>query len=159
MGQEGRGEVAGRLHAVGAGARGGWGQSPWDCPPKPLAVRIGGVDDSVAVVVEAVGAARALLLLVGGNAAATGDLDITDDLTINGEGITNTFIDGADLDRVFHVLPGNIVEISGLTIQNGDIIGSSGGGIENTGTLTLLNVDISNNKSISSFEVQIENSS
>ncbi len=53
----------------------------------------------------------------GEDAAATGDLDITRNLTINGKG-ASTIIDGNNLDRVFDVLAGK-VSISKLTIQGG----------------------------------------
>lgn len=73
----------------------------------------------------------------GENAAATGDLDITDDLTIIGEGLAITIIqactvdqktapcpagEGINDDRVFHIDPiptGIIVNLSDMTIQNG----------------------------------------
>ena len=79
------------------------------------------------------------LSIAGANedANATGDLDISADLTINGAGDAVTIIDGADLDRVFHIL-GGTVEIFGLTIQNGTSPDASdGGGIFNVGVLTL----------------------
>jgi len=89
----------------------------------------------------------------GEDAAGTGDLDITDDLTINGAGADTTFIDGADLDRVFHVLSGSTVEISSVTIRNGTLslepsrIANAewGGGIRNDGSLTLTTSTISGN--------------
>ncbi len=88
----------------------------------------------------------------GENAATTGDLDITDDLTIIGEGPAITIIqactvdqmtapcpagEGIADDRVVHVDPvpaGIIVNISDVTIQNGGPDGfafhsSSGAGI------------------------------
>jgi CSLREA domain-containing protein len=42
----------------------------------------------------------------GEDAAETGDLDISDDLTINGAGADTTIIDGGGLDRVFQVFSG-----------------------------------------------------
>ena len=39
----------------------------------------------------------------GEDAAFTGDLDITDDLTITGAGWATTIIDGGGIDRVMHV--------------------------------------------------------
>ena len=74
----------------------------------------------------------------GENAAATGDLDITDDLTITGAGAATTIIDGGALDRVLHILGGNTVELSGVTVRNGNP-GSNrdGGGILNSGGSTL----------------------
>ena len=53
-----------------------------------------------------------------------------------------TIIDGSALDRVLHILASNTVEITGLTIHNGNASGVTfplghGGGIFNSGTLTL----------------------
>jgi hypothetical protein len=88
---------------------------------------------------------------VGENAAAMGDLDITDDLTLIGEGAANTIIqactvdqktapcpagEGINDDRVLHVDPasrGIIVNISDVTVQNGGpdqvpfVLGNGGG--------------------------------
>ena len=80
------------------------------------------------------------------DASFTGDLDITDDLTIIGQGPAATIISEniAD-DRVLHTISATVV-ISGVTIQNGGTEGVSGGGIYNeNGQLTLQNVHISNN--------------
>lgn len=74
------------------------------------------------------------------DAAATGDLDITDELTITGAGSDSTIIDGKSNDRVFHVMSGVKVTISGVTIQHGVVHGGIGGGIYNQGgTLTVDN--------------------
>jgi CSLREA domain-containing protein len=87
----------------------------------------------------------------GEDANATGDLDITADLTINGAGASATIVDGAHLDRVFDVAPqgaGVTVTMSGLTIQNGSRLASGfgfGGGIENRGTLILRGTTVRNN--------------
>src|SRR3972149_1968169 len=40
----------------------------------------------------------------GENAAATGDLDFTDDAVLQGAGVSATVIDGQKLDRVLHVV-------------------------------------------------------
>jgi hypothetical protein len=55
------------------------------------------------------------------DAAATGDLDITEELTIIGAGSDVTIIDGGGLDRIFHLDAGfeQTIRLSGLTIQNG----------------------------------------
>ena len=79
----------------------------------------------------------------GEDAALTGDLDITEDLTITGAGAASTVIDGGALDRVFHVTPGATVQIDGVTITNGDA--NQGGGIWNNGTLVLNNSTVSGN--------------
>ncbi len=78
--------------------------------------------------------------------AATGDLDILDDVTISGSGSASTIVDGGALDRVFHVVnPTVTASISGVTIRNGhavgalDPFGGSGGGLFNNGDLLLTN--------------------
>ena len=83
----------------------------------------------------------------GEDANATGDLDITDDLTIIGANARLTIIDGNGLDRVFEVFDGTTVHISDLTITGGSGDRDSfGGGIFNSGTLTLTNVSVSDNR-------------
>lgn len=90
------------------------------------------------------------LTLTGTNedAAATGDLDITDNLTITGAGAASTAVDGNLTDRVFEIFGGTTVSMSGLTVQNGraqpgDTKRNSGtddalgGGILSFGSLTL----------------------
>ena len=57
------------------------------------------------------------------DAAATGDLDITDDITIIGAGATRTIIDGNNTDRVFDIFgtPNEArVIIDGVRIQHGN---------------------------------------
>ena len=56
------------------------------------------------------------VLGAGENAAATGDLDITGDLTISGAGAGTTIVDGNATDRVFDtpVSPPTTVSISGV---------------------------------------------
>jgi fibronectin-binding autotransporter adhesin len=85
----------------------------------------------------------------GEDANASGDLDILDggDLTIQGNGVANTIIDGGGIDRVFHVCPGgactNTVTISGVTIRNGKPGLGAGGGVYNNGaTLNIQNSKI-----------------
>ncbi len=83
--------------------------------------------------------------------AATGDLDITQDLTILGAGAASTIIDGNGAvtgDRVFQVAsaPTPItVRISGVTIRGGRIAGTNGGGIHTAGNLTLSDVVVTQN--------------
>jgi len=109
------------------------------------------------------------------NTALNGDLDITDDLTINGGGggAGSSIIDGNGFvtnDRVFDIEKfGGTMHLSGVTIQHGkDSVSNAGGiynhygtltltdsvvkanigvngGIENEDTLTLNNSTISNN--------------
>jgi len=70
----------------------------------------------------------------GGN--ATGDLDVWDDLTINGAGAVGTIIDANGLDRALELfapaLASGAVAISGVTITGGDTTAATddqGGGI------------------------------
>jgi len=90
----------------------------------------------------------------GEDAALTGDLDITQNLTINGAGAATTVIDGGGLDRVFHALSGNVT-FSNVTIRNGNVTGN-GAGIEygsvgfSGGTLTIQNATISGNTATAS---------
>lgn len=79
--------------------------------------------------------------------ALTGDLDIRDDLTIQGAGPATTIIDGNNLDRVFNLPVAKTVVISGLTIQNGANVSSGAGIFNNGGNLTLSNIVIKENDS------------
>ena len=79
------------------------------------------------------------ILGAGENSAATGDLDITDDLIISGSEVVPTIIDGGGHDRVFHLFGADNVEISSLTIQNGDAGSQGGGGILVTDMFLTLN--------------------
>jgi len=91
----------------------------------------------------------------GDDTGTMGDLDITRDLTITGAGSGDTIIDGGALDRVIHILSGN-VDISGVTIQNGNLSVLAGGAfipggagifIRGTSTLTLSDSTIRGNDS------------
>jgi CSLREA domain-containing protein len=70
--------------------------------------------------------------------AATGDLDILDDLTINGAGAATTIVDGGALDRVFQVFDGVTAVLNGITIRNGSGV-LQGGGVWSTGNNLTLN--------------------
>lgn len=83
-------------------------------------------------------------------AAGSGDLDITDALTIDGNGST---VDAASLDRVFDIQGSFLVTINGLTIKNGLASGflSFGGGLNIRGATVVLN-----NSSVTSNSTAIE---
>lgn len=87
----------------------------------------------------------------GEEAAATGDLDLLDDVEIVGAGAATTIVDGNLSDRVFDVSPsgpGATVGLTGITVRNGRILSSmfiAGGGIQNAGTLTVTDCVISGN--------------
>jgi CSLREA domain-containing protein len=80
------------------------------------------------------------------NAAQSGDLDVTGALTITGALSSTTIIDIEKRDRVFEVL-GAKVTIANVTIRHGDAGTDAGGGIRNTGTLTLTASTVSDNSS------------
>src|SRR5947208_620106 len=88
------------------------------------------------------------------NLAATGDLDIMDAVNITGAGASSVIIDGNGLDRVFDIdlLTNGTVNISGVTIRNGNPGAADGGGIRtgataanSTVTLNLSNVVVTQN--------------
>jgi CSLREA domain-containing protein len=81
---------------------------------------------------------------VGEDAADTGDLDITGNLSIYGD--TLAVIDGDAADRVFHVANGVVVSMQNLVIQNGQE--QSGAGIQNEGDLTISDCSIIDNHAI-----------
>ena len=78
------------------------------------------------------------------DAALTGDLDITEGLTIQG-GTAGVTIDGASLDRVFHVM-GGTTYFYDLTITGGNSP-SIGGGILSNSLLFLNDCTITDNSS------------
>ena len=88
--------------------------------------------------------------------ATTGDLDITDHLTINGAGANQTFIDGLRSDRIFHISKGKTTILNAITIRNGladglslnNNVGSGGfgGGIYSEGDLTINDSNLDRNK-------------
>ena len=86
----------------------------------------------------------------------SGELVITDDLTINGTGANNLTVSGFNASRVFKISGyeiadnlisgslGSFVTIDGLAIADGNTSGS-GGGIYNGGRLSLTNSSVSGN--------------
>ncbi|MEO0853561.1 MAG: hypothetical protein AAFY15_08675, partial [Cyanobacteria bacterium J06648_11] len=87
---------------------------------------------------------------VGEDGSATGDLDITSDITIRGAGAGVTIIDANSLDRVFEVLPGAKLTLEDVTVTGGSATGSFpgnlGGGIQvDNAELTLTNSAVSGN--------------
>lgn len=69
------------------------------------------------------------LVGTGDNASVTGDLDVQQEVEITGAGPDQTVIDGLGADRVFHVINGTRLALSGLAVLNGAAPGSGGGGI------------------------------
>jgi hypothetical protein len=82
--------------------------------------------------------------------AASGDLDLTDDVILEGaDERTLVVIDGRDLSRIFDVAPGKSATIRHLTMRGGN--DSGGGGVRVTSSsLTLDDVVVKENDSTSS---------
>src|SRR3954471_8520761 len=102
------------------------------------------------------------------DANATGDLDVTSDLTIAGSGASRTTISAGRIDRVLSVAAGATASIDGVTITDGQspggataqdvhgflgaaatakagAAGENGGGILNAGSLTVTSSVITGN--------------
>ncbi len=83
------------------------------------------------------------------NAALTGDLDITQPVTITGSGASSTIIDANQLDRVFEVNSPGHVTLQALTIRNGNktngAFETAGGVLLKTGALLLRNCVVRDN--------------
>jgi hypothetical protein len=73
------------------------------------------------------------------------NLTISKNLTLKGENMGSTILDGNAADRVLYVQFNTTVSLSELTIQNGATTGDGGAGIFNNGALTLDHVMVSNN--------------
>jgi CSLREA domain-containing protein len=85
----------------------------------------------------------------GEDAAATGDLDVSDSLSISGAGMGATIIEANSIDannpdRAFHVLFGTL-ELSDLTVKNG--IADPGGAVLVNSSASITRVAFSNNQS------------
>lgn len=77
----------------------------------------------------------------------TGDLDVLGLLTIAGTSSSNIILDGNGADRILDVRPGADLTISGVTVRNGNPIGSvEGGGIRVQASLTMSNSVITDNQ-------------
>lgn len=101
------------------------------------------------VIVLPAGVYALTIVGAGEDAGASGDLDISDNLTINGAGADASILDGSQIDRVLHVLEGTKVQINGVTVRNGRTPdgenGEDGGGIANAGELLLSDCLVASN--------------
>ncbi|MCX6543191.1 MAG: PxKF domain-containing protein [Acidobacteria bacterium] len=75
----------------------------------------------------------------------SGQLVVDKSVAIVGPGRDQLTVDGQHATRVFYISGGKIVTISGLTIANGFANESSGGGVENAGTLTIQDCTLRDN--------------
>ena len=87
----------------------------------------------------------------GEDAAATGDLDLVEDVSLAGDSPETTIIDGKKVkDRLFEVFPAATVTMSGLTLRRGfanqEQLG--GGAIRVDGVLHLSNAIVRKNRSV-----------
>ncbi|MDA0920612.1 MAG: beta-propeller fold lactonase family protein, partial [Planctomycetota bacterium] len=82
------------------------------------------------------------------DSAFTGDLDITDNLTIQGQSAQTTIIDARTIDRIFDVMPGVSLQLFNVTITGGNLSGrGDGGGIRvDNGMLQLNDVVVTGNQ-------------
>ena len=88
----------------------------------------------------------------GEDAAATGDLDVTDPLTIlGGSSLSATTIDANNLDRAFHVRNNATLALDRVIVQHGNSTGQDyGGGLLNDGgAVTISNSVFANNTTAS----------
>jgi hypothetical protein len=92
------------------------------------------------------------------DAAATGDLDISGDMAIQGASAADTIVDGNLTDRVFDIRAGTVT-LANLTVRNGVdrgayLVGTMvpqdgfGGGIRSQGTLTLSGCAVTGNQAV-----------
>ena len=83
----------------------------------------------------------------GEDSNATGDLDITSNVAVSGAGASTTTINGGAIDRVLHVLSGNTLALTGVTVTNGSTSGNGAGLFNSQGTLTLTDSTVTANAS------------
>src|SRR5579875_644849 len=79
-------------------------------------------------------------------ALTSGQVNITKNITITGLGANELTVSGSGSSRVFDVSSGVTASISGLTIANG--MADQGGGVSNSGTLSLSHVALLNNEAL-----------
>jgi CSLREA domain-containing protein len=118
--------------------------TPADCSLRE-AVRAANAAAGADVIVVPAGAYRLTLTGANENHAASGDLDVTEAVTIRGHGAPTTIVRGLGADRIFEIRPSASATISGLTMQGGNPGDHPGGGILATGNLTLRGVVVASN--------------
>ncbi len=81
----------------------------------------------------------------------TGDLDITDTLTLNGAAMATTIINANFIDRALHVpTAGVTLTLLNLTVRNGNVagVGINGGGLNAAGSVVLSNTTFISNTAV-----------
>ncbi len=79
-------------------------------------------------------------------AAASGDLDVTDHVALIGTGMEQTVLDSRELDRMLHIHHGSAAKIASLTLQQG--VATDGGAIRNDGRATLIDIQLRDNAAV-----------
>jgi len=79
-----------------------------------------------------------------GTFAASGDLDVTGEIVIEGAGAGVTILDAAQIDRLFEVFPTGKLTLRNLTITGGKA--TTGGAISSGGVLTIENCEFVGNE-------------
>jgi CSLREA domain-containing protein len=83
----------------------------------------------------------------GADAPELGDVDVADDVAIEGAGMAQSIVDAGGIDRVFDVAAGASVRMTGLEVRNGRLGATvSGAGIRNAGALELTRVAVAHNQ-------------
>jgi CSLREA domain-containing protein len=85
----------------------------------------------------------------GGDGPEKGDLNLTAGapvISLTGAGAASTIIDANQNDRVLSVAANRAASVSGLTLRGGYVADQFGGGLYNSGTLTVTNSIISGNQ-------------
>ncbi len=87
---------------------------------------------------------------LNGTITLTGELPISDSVTIKGRGADQLSVSGDGSGRVFEIAAGQDVSISGLTITDGQEVGANGGGIliDAGAALDLVRVSVSGNQAL-----------
>jgi hypothetical protein len=111
------------------------------------AIRAANATEGPDVILLSTGTYTLSLAGAGEDLGASGDLDISEDVTLVGRDAINTTIDGAALDRVFDVQAGAKLELIGLTVLNGRTVDGPGGGIRVLGELAITRGVITGNHS------------
>jgi hypothetical protein len=75
----------------------------------------------------------------------SGELNITDDLQLDGPGADRLAVSGNDASRVFRISSGVALSLDNLAVTHGRAVGQ-GGGILNAGTLTVSDAILSDNQ-------------
>jgi hypothetical protein len=83
--------------------------------------------------------------LTGTIRLTSGELIISEDLTIKGPGAARLAVSGTDISRIFAILQDATVLLSRLTISNGNSGTSAGGGVVNHGRLTVMHTVFTDN--------------